>query len=127
MARRILAVALIGLGAFVLSCQEGEKKAPAQVYEPPKLRSEAERSTKQVKKVRIDVRVTLRMTKEQVEEVQGKPERVDVISYPGSQQVVEDWRYPAIENGCRKVLFTDGRVTLLRECVGAANTNPEST
>ena len=123
---RILAIALVATAFMALGCQESEKKEPAKVYEPPKLRSEAERSKQTVRKARTDVRVSLRMSKEEVEEIQGKPERVDVISYPGTREVVEDWRYPAIENGCRMVLFTNGKVTLLRDCVGAANTNPES-
>lgn len=126
LARRIMAVVLVSMGILALGCQEEEKKIPAKVYEPPKLRSEAERSATARTPVKdMDVRVTLKMTKDDVEEIQGKPESVDVVEYAGSREVVEKWQYPSVKNGCRQILFTDGKVTLLRNCVGRTNTKPK--
>lgn len=121
-----MAVVLVSMGILALGCQEEEKKIPAKVYEPPKLRSEAERSATARTPVKdMDVRVTLKMTKDDVEEIQGKPESVDVVEYAGSREVVEKWQYPSVKNGCRQILFTDGKVTLLRNCVGRTNTKPK--
>ena len=64
------------------------------------------------------------MTKEAVMEIQGDPESLDVIEYAGTREVVEQWRYPTIKTGCRRVQFTNGKVSLLRDCVGATNTKP---
>lgn len=125
MTRRIVAALVLSLALLAWGCQQKEKKAGTPVYEPPKLRSAAEREVSSRRAAVADVRVALRMTKEDVEEIQGKPERVDVISYPDSTRVLEDWRYPSLENGCRLVQFTNGRVTMLRNCVGRSNTSPK--
>ena len=125
MTRRIVALLVLSLALPAWGCQQKEKKVNTPVYEPPKLRSAAERAASARRAVGADVRVALRMTKKEVEQIQGKPERVDVISYPGSTRVLEDWRYPSLGNGCRLVQFTNGRVTMLRDCVGRSNTSPK--
>ena len=122
MTRRTLAVFLAGVALLVGGCSHEEKNAPIQTYEPPKLRSDAQRSTQDTKN--SGARVTLRMTPSQVQSIQGKPERVDVLSYPGSTEVLEEWRYPGIANGCGLVQFTNAKVSMLRECVGPSNTTP---
>jgi hypothetical protein len=123
--RRIVALLVLLLALPLWGCQHKEKKADGPVYEPPKLRSAAEREASSRRAGDADVRVALGMTKKDVEEIQGKPDRVDVISYPGSTRVLEDWRYPSLGNGCRLVQFTNGKVTMLRNCVGRSNTSPK--
>ncbi|MFQ5458285.1 MAG: hypothetical protein ACE5FC_07535 [Myxococcota bacterium] len=126
MAPRILAVFLIALGTLAWGCKGDEKTTPAKVYEPPKLRSEADRKAARTGPMQNqEVRITLKMTKEEVEEIQGQPESLDVIEYTGSREVVEQWRYPSLRTGCRRVHFTNGKVSLLRDCVGATNTKPK--
>ena len=127
LARRMLAVALMSMGILAWGCQGEEKKGPAKVYEPPKLRSEADRSATARTPVKdVDVRVTLKMTTDEVEEIQGTPKSVDVIEYSGSRDVIQKWQYPSIKIGCRQILFTNGKVTLLRNCVGRTNTKPKA-
>jgi hypothetical protein len=93
--RRIVSALVLSVALLAWGCQQKEKKADKPVFEPPKLRSAAEREASSRRTVATDVRVALRMTKEDVEEIQGKPERVDVISYPDSTRVLErmaaDW------------------------------------
>ncbi len=91
-----------------------------------KLRSEAERKTTRSGPMQNpDVRITLKMTKEEVIAIQGDPESLDVIEYTGTREVVEQWRYTSLKTGCRRVQFTNGKVTLLRDCVGRTNTKPK--
>jgi hypothetical protein len=122
--RKILAILLAGVILSVAGCSHEEKKAPTQTYEPLKLRSPAERAASAEHRKKAQERVALRMSPSQVLAIQGKPGRVDVYSYPGSSEVLEEWRYPEIENGCGLVQFTNARVTMLRECVGPSNTTP---
>jgi hypothetical protein len=122
--RKTLATLLAGLVLTAVGCSHEEKKVPTQTYEPPKLRSAAERSASAEQRKKTDERVALRMSPSQVLAIQGKPGRVDVYSYPGSSEVLEEWRYPEIKNGCGLVQFTNARVTMLRECVGPSNTTP---
>jgi hypothetical protein len=104
-------------------CSHEEKKTGTQTYEPPKLRSKAERQVSMAATAtqNTDRRPTLGMRMSEVETIQGKPDRVDVMGYPGSDETIEQWRYDALQNGCRTVVFTNKRVSLLRECVGASN------
>lgn len=122
---RILAIFLIPVAVLSFGCQGEEKKTDIKVYEPPKLRSTEERGSGAKRPVSTKVRVSLKMAKDAVEEIQGKPDRVDVISYQGTHEVIEDWRYLTLKNGCRLVQFTNGRVTMLRNCVGLSNIAPK--
>ncbi len=124
MTRNALAVLLASAVLIAAGCSHEEKKVPTPTYEPPKLRSAAERAASAQQGTKSEERVALRMSPSQVAAIQGKPERVDVLSYPGSSEVLEEWRYPGIENGCALVQFTNGRVTMLRECIGPSNTTP---
>jgi hypothetical protein len=122
----MVAAVLLSLSLLAWGCKHEEKTEVKQTYEPPKLRKASERSASSKRVRGGDERVAIKMTKEEVKEIQGKPERVDVISYPGSTRVLEDWRYSSIQNGCRLVQFTNGKVTMLRGCVGMSNTTPKS-
>ena len=122
---RIFAIFLIPFAVFAFGCQGEEKKTDTKVYEPPKLRSAADRGSGAKRPVSTDVRVSIKMTKDAVEKIQGKPDRVDVISYQGTREEIEDWRYLTLQNGCRLVQFTNGHVTMLRNCVGLSNIAPK--
>jgi len=117
-----VAATLLALLAAAVGCSHEKKKTDTQALEPPKLRSAAERGTSAAQARPADSRPTLGMRMSEVETIQGKPDRVDVMTYPGTGETLEEWRWLSLDNGCRTVVFTNKRVTLLRECVGASNT-----
>jgi hypothetical protein len=117
-----VAATLLALLAAAVGCSHEKKKTDAQALEPPKLRSAAERQTSTAQARPADSRPTLGMRMSEVETIQGKPDRVDVMTYPGPGETLEEWRWLSLDNGCRTVVFTNKRATLLRECVGASNT-----
>ncbi len=117
-----MAAACLALLAAAAGCSHEEKKTDTQGMEPPKLRSSAERQASNAQSQKADRRPTLGMRMTDVEEIQGKPDRVDVMDYPGSGETLEEWRWFNLDNGCRTIVFTNKRVSLLRECLGETNT-----
>lgn len=117
-----LAIACLAMLAASAGCKHEEKKTATPGLEPPKLRSAAERGASATQAQTMERRPTLGMKMSEVETIQGKPDRVDVMNYPGTGESLEEWRWSNIENGCRTIVFTNKRATLLRECVGAGNT-----
>lgn len=117
-----MAIACLALLAAAAGCKHEEKKTATQTLVPPKLRSAAERQASSAQAQPLDRRPTLGMGMSEVETFQGKPDRVDVMKYPGTGESLEEWRWFNLDNGCRTIVFTNKRVTLLRECVGEGNT-----
>ena len=117
-----VAAAFLALLAAAAGCSHEEKKTATPGLEPPKLRSAAERKVTATQALTAEQRAALGMRMSEVEAIQGKPDRVDVMAYPGTGETLEEWRWLSLDNGCRTVVFTNKRVTLLRECVGTSNT-----
>jgi len=118
-----LAAAGLCLLAVAAGCSHEEKKTATQTYAPPKLRSAAEReATATAVTQTADRRPQLGMRMSEVEAIQGKPDRVDEMGYPGTGETIAEWRYYNLKNGCRTIVFSNKRVSLLRECVGTSST-----
>jgi outer membrane murein-binding lipoprotein Lpp len=117
------AVAAVLLSLILLAgCKQEEKKTDTKTYAAPQLRSESQRSAAGARGQGMQAtggRPALRMGKSQVEGLLGKPDVVNIYTYPGESETIEEWRYAEFEKGCRLVQFTNGKVSMLRDCVAS--------
>ena len=124
-----VAAALLSL-ILLAGCKHEEKKTDTKTYAAPQLRSESQRSAAGARVQGAQAtggRPALRMGKSQVEGLLGKPDVVNIYSYPGESETIEEWRYSEFDNGCRLVQFTNGKVSMLRDCVGSDRASSASS